>query len=154
MWKKIEFQNCIDWGCDLDPNFWPKISDIWTVVYWHMYLCQELSTANNTIVAFTCRCCFSFHGKKPEGSWRLVLVLLFDDVIRDTMSFCSTVLGVWLFNHMLVISWMQMAAKVADTESMFEEGRGSSQKNKTCLKTVSLDIHSYKGVGKNVWLAS
>lgn len=87
-------------------------------------------------VAFTCKHFFSFNGKTPEGSWMLALALLFDNVIGDTISFCSAMLGVWLFKHMLAVSRMQMAAKAADTESMVKEGRGSYQKNKTFLRTV------------------
>lgn len=63
------------------------------------------------------------HDKKPEGSWILASVLLFGNVIRDTNSFYSSILSVWLFNHMLIISWMQMAAKAADTESIHLSSR-------------------------------
>lgn len=153
MWKK-NFKIGLMEVVNFVQLSWLKNSAILIVEYWIMYLWGEFSTENNGIFdkqRVSHRSFFSSDDKKTEGSWVLALTLLFDSVTRGTNSFCSPILSVWLFNPMLAVSWMQMAAKVADTESMFKEGSASYQKNETFPRTVSPGIHSYTKGCKNVY---
>ena len=112
------------------------------------YLWGGLSTADNRIPDKT----VVFARQEAWGQLDIGLGSAVWQCHQGQKLFLSTILSVWLFNHMLVTSWMQMAAKIADIGSICLQGRQAclTTEAQNNSKPVSLDTQGYEMGWKNV----